>query len=185
MIDRCDFDYSAIQVAEGADPVLLEVLDYKTNATWADVLILEREDNFPLLTEDFYGQGRLLILNVPENFADLYRLPAEVVSVLCAELSAGQPAYLATAPKMSLIAYDNETCCVHSFRPMVSRARLVVRGACRGLRDLETGRVWDQAVQLPPPHKRGDAARTREAEPEYAFEVPVAPGQSVYLEILR
>ena len=185
MIDRCNFDYSTIQVAEGADPVLLEVLDYKTNATWADVLMLEREDNFPLLTEDFYGQGRLLILNVPENFADLYRLPAEVVSVLCAELSAGQPAYLAAAPKMSLIAYDNETCCVHSFRPMMSRARLVVRGACCGLRDLETGRVWDQAVQLPTPHKRGDAARTREAEPEYAFEVPVAPGQSVYLEILR
>ena len=39
--------------------------------------------------------------------------------------------------------------------------------------------------RLPGPQRRGDAARTRETEPEFAFDVPVGPGRSAYLEILR
>lgn len=185
MIDRCDFDYSGIRYARGKEKVLLEILDYKTNATWADILMLSAENNFPLLTNDLYGKGRLLILNVPENFADLYQLPAEVIGTICAELSAGLPFYLAGEPKGSLIGYDNETLCVHSFRPMLSRTRVVVRGACAGIQNLETGMVYEQREKLPSPHRRGDAARTRPAEDEYAFEIPVAPGQSAYLKVLR
>ena len=185
MIDRSDYDYSAIRYAKGPEDVLFEVLDYKTNATWADILMLASEDNFPVLTEDFYGRGRLLILNVPENFADLYRLPQEVIGTVCRELSAGQPCYLAAEPKMSLICCDNETCCLHSFRPMLTRAQLVVRGACAGVQDLETGRVYPVTRQLPGPQHRGDAARTRTALPEYAVEILVGPGRSQYLKILR
>ena len=105
MIDRCDFDYAGIQYARGTEPVMIEALDYKTNATWADVLLLSGEDNFPVLTEDFYGRGRLMILNVPENFADLYHLPAEVIGAINRELTTGQGLYLAAEPKWSLISY--------------------------------------------------------------------------------
>ena len=185
LIDRNDYGYRASACERGVEPVLFEALDYKTNATWADVLLLAGEDNFPVLTEDFYGRGRLLILNAPENFADLYKLPAGVVGALNAELSLGQAAYLASEPKMSLIAYDNGALCLHSFRPMGSKARLVVRGACQGIREIETGRVYRESVRLPGPERRGDAARTRDVEPEYAFDIPVGPGRSLYLEILR
>ena len=185
MIDRSDFDYSAIRYAKGPEDVLFEVLDYKTNATWADILVLAGEDNFPVLTEDFYGKGRLFILNVPENFAGLYRLPREVLSVLCAELSFCRPFYLASEPKMSLIAYDNEACTIHSFHSCMAQATLVVRGECAGIRDLETGEVHTKAALLPAPHKRGDAALTREAPPEYAYDLPIGPGRSLYLQVLR
>ena len=185
MIDLCDFNYAGIRYARGAEKVMFEALDYKTNATWADVLMLSGECNFPVLTEDFYGDGRLLILNVPENFSDLYQLPAAVIGAICKELSFGQGFYLSAEPKWSLIAYDNETCCLHCFRPMLSRARLVVRGECAGIQNLETGEIYGNSVQLPAPAKRGDAARTREAAPEYAYEVPAMPGRSVCLKILR
>ena len=185
MIDLCDFGRDGIRYAQGAEKVMFEALDYKTNATWADVLLLAGEDNFPVLTEDFYGRGRLLILNVPENFADLYRLPAEVIGTLNRELTAGQALWLASDPKWSLICYDNEVCCLHSFRPMLSRARVAVRGECAGLKDLTTGEVYRNAVRLPAPCHRGDGAMTRTAPPEYAFEVTAAPGQSVYLKVLR
>ena len=185
MIDRSDYDYRSIRFAQAAEPVMIEALDYKTNATWADVLLLSGEDNFPVLTEDFYGNGRLMILNLPENFADLYKLPAEVVGILNGALGKGQRVYLAAEPKMSLITYDNEVCCLHSFRPMISTARLIVRGACRAVRDTETGAEYDQCVLLPGPRHRGDAARTREAEPEYAFDIPVMPGRTACLQILR
>ena len=68
---------------------------------------------------------------------------------------------------------------------MLSHARVVVRGACRGIQDLETGRIYDSPVLLPGPGKRQDGARTRIAPPEYAFDVMVAPGKSAYLKILR
>ena len=185
MIDLCEYDYSSIRYAHADEKVLFEALDYKTNATWADILLLCGENNFPVLTEDYYGRGKLLNLNIPENFADLYLLPAAVAGILCRELSAGLPFYLSAEPKWSLIAYSNETFCLHSFRPMLSRARIVVRGKCAGLRDLETGTEYRNAVQLPAHRKRQDGAVTRSAEPEYAFEVAVAPGRSVYMEVLR
>ncbi len=156
-----------------------------TNATWADVLVLAGEDNFPLLTEDMYGEGRLFILNVPENFADLYKLPADVIQVINAVLSDGLEAYLYGEPKASLMLYDNHVCAVHSFRPMTTDLRLVVRGECRLVRDLESGREYTAPVLLRGPQKAGDAARTRAALPEYAFDIPVGPGRTVYLEIVR
>ena len=185
MIDRCDFDYAGIQYAQGTEPVMIEALEYKTNATWADVLLLSGEDSFPVLTEDFYGRGRLMILNVPENFADLYHLPAEVIGAINRELTTGQGLYLAAEPKWSLISYDNEVFCLHSFRPMLSRAKIVIRGECKGLQDLNSGTVYTHSIPLPGPHHRGDGAMTREAAPEYAFEVPVTPGKSVCLQVLR
>ena len=185
MIDRCDFDYAGIQYAQGTDPVMIEALDYKTNATWADVLLLSGEDNFPVLTEDFYGRGRLMILNVPENFADLYQLPAEVIGAINRELTTGQGLYLAAEPKWSLISYDNEVFCLHSFRPMLSRAKIVIRGECKGLQDLNSGTVYTHSIPLPDPHHRGDGAMTRVAEPEYAFEFPAAPGKSIHMKVIR
>ncbi|MBR2601167.1 MAG: hypothetical protein IKE08_00590 [Clostridia bacterium] len=185
MIDRCDFDYAGIQYAQGTDHVMIETLDYKTNATWADVPLLSGEDNFPVLTEDFYGRGRLMILNVPENFADLYHLPAEVIGAINRELTTGQGLYLAAEPKWSLISYDNEVFCLHSFRPMLSRAKIVIRGECKGLQDLNSGTVYTHSIPLPGPHHRGDGAMTRVAAPEYAFEFPAAPGKSIHMKVIR
>ncbi len=185
MIDMSEFNYPAVRHAHGDEKVLFEVLDYRTNATWADILMLCDEDNFPVLTEDLYGRGKLMILNIPENFADLYKLPAAVIGALCRELSAGLPCYLSAEPKWSLIAYGNDVYCLHSFRPMLSRARIVVRGGCKGLQDLESGSVYADGVLLPAPSKRQDGALTRTAPPEYAFEIAVAPGRSMFLKILR
>ncbi len=185
MIDLCDNDYASIRHAKGMEQVMFEALDYKTNATWADVLVLCGEDNYPVLTEDFYGKGRLLILNVPENFADLYQLPAEVIGTINGQITTGQPFYMASEPKYSLISYDNEIFCMHSFQPMISNARIVVRGKCRGIEDLETGTVYEHSLPLSGPHHRGDGAMTRKAIPEFAYEIPTIPGKSVYLKILR
>lgn len=185
MIDLSEFDYGSIRYAHSGEKILFEALDYSTNATWADVLLLCGEDNFPVLTEDLYGRGKLMILNVPENFADLYQLPAAVAGILCRELSAGQPCYLSAEPKWSLVCYDNDVCCLHSFRPMLSHARIVVRGECSGLLNLETGEVLRDPVRLPEPGHRGDGALTRTAPPEFAFDAAVAPGRSQYLKILR
>ncbi|HBI64898.1 MAG TPA: hypothetical protein DDX51_07275 [Clostridiales bacterium] len=185
MIGLADYDYADDILAQGYAKILFEALDYKTNATWPDVLMLAGENNFPVLTEDLYGRGRLFVLNVPENFADLYKLPAEVIGTLCKVLSAGMPVYLRADPKWSLICYDNETFCLHSFRPMISHAQVVVRGECSGIEDVETGTIYKDGRRLPSPRRKDDAASTRAALPEYAFDIAVEPGRSMYLRVIR
>ncbi|MCR5565476.1 MAG: hypothetical protein K6F61_01390 [Clostridiales bacterium] len=66
-------------------------------------------------------------------------------------------------------AYDNDIYCLHSFRPMHSRVRVVVRGECEGLQGLETGRIYKNSKLLPAPCKRQDGALTHTASAEYAL----------------
>lgn len=91
------------------EKISFEVLQYKTNATWADVSVVNGEYNFPILSEDNYGKGRLFILNVPNNFADLYRVPREVKAAIGKFMTIGREIYTASEKKSSLFAYDNNT----------------------------------------------------------------------------
>jgi len=182
MIDHSN--YTASHFAEGKEPVLFEILNYKTNATVSDVTLIAGEDNFPIMTEDNYGRGRFFILNLPENFADLYKLPLEVIAGINKHLSMGQRVYLGCRPKFNLFAYDNNVYILQSYRPMADKARVIVRGACRGLRDLETGREYTAALPLPRPNCRGDATTVIPEPEEFAFEVPVWPGRSVVFEVI-
>ena len=67
-------NFNVAFTAASSERIGFEALNYKTNATWADIFVQAGEDNYPVLTEDQYGKGRLFVLNVPENFADLYKL---------------------------------------------------------------------------------------------------------------
>ena len=96
-----------------------------------------------------------------------------------------EPFYLFADPKWSLICYDNETFCLHSFRPMLSHAQVVVRGECSGIADTETGKIYENGCLLPRPRRKDDAASTRTAMPEYAFDIAVEPDRSMYLQVIR
>ena len=182
MIDNENYDN--MHFAKGNEPVMFEILDYKTNATWADILLLAGENNFPVMTEDNYGKGRLFILNVPENFADLYKLPKEVWRAINKHISWGQRVYVAGDVKCSFFAYDNNVYGLQSYSPKMESFQVIVRGECNGLRDLETGRVYSEKLTLAAPSTRQDSATVIEEPVEYAFEVPVFGGQSMFFEII-
>jgi len=182
MIDHSN--YTSSHFAEGKEQVMFEVLNYKTNATVSDVTLIAGEDNFPIMTEDNYGKGRFFILNLPENYADLYKLPLEVIRGINKHLSMGQRVYLGCRPKFNLFAYDNNVYGVQSYRPMADKAQVIVRGACKGLRDIETGRIYADCLPLPRPNNRGDATTTIPEPDEFVFELPVWPGRCAFFEII-
>lgn len=182
MIDNENYDN--MHFAKGNEPVMFEILDYKTNATWADILLLAGENNFSVMTEDNYGKGRLFILNVPENFADLYKLPKEVWRAINKHISWGQRVYVAGDVKCSFFAYDNNVYGLQSYSPKMESFQVIVRGECNGLRDLETGRVYSEKLTLAAPSTRQDSATVIDEPIEYAFEVPVFGGQSMFFEII-
>ncbi len=182
MIDHSN--YTDTHFAKGAEKVLFEILDYKTNATNSDITLIAGEQNFPIMTEDNYGKGRFFILNVPENFADLYKLPLEVIRGVNKHLSMGQRVYLGCTPKFGLFAYDNNVYGVHSFRPMADTVQIIVRGECKALRDLETGAIYENRLALATPNMKGDATTIIPEPAEYAFHVKVGAGTFKFFEVV-
>ena len=182
MIDHAN--YTAAHFCKGTSPVMFEIITYKTNATVSDVTLIAGENNFPIMTEDNYGCGRFFVLNLPENFADLYRLPQEVIRGINKHRSMGQRVYLGCKPKFGLFAYDNGVVGLASYRPMADTAQVIVRGACSGLRDIETSRVYTACLPLPVPSHRDDATTVIPEPAEFAYEIPLRPGCYMFLEVL-
>lgn len=182
MIDNAN--YTNTHCAKADEPAMFEILDYKTNATWADILLLAGENNFPVMTEDYYGKGRLFILNVPENFADLYKLPKEVWRSINKHISMGQRVYIAGDSKCSFFAYDNNVYGIQSYSAKEENYQVIVRGECKGIRDLESGKVYSEKLTLFVPDKRQDAATVIDEPVEYVFEIPVSRGQDIFFEVL-
>ncbi len=170
---------------KGQEKLLFEILSYKTNATSSNISIVAGEHTFPLMTEDPYGKGRLFILNVPENFADLYKLPKEVWKGIAKYMSLGQPLYMAGDGKHSLLCYDNDRYAIQSYNPTSTTVDVIVRGECKGLRDLETGREYTQRIALPQPSHMMDATTVIPERQEYCYPVTVGAGCLMFFEVIR
>ena len=180
-----NYGYDSFCVAKGREDVQFEVLQYKTNASWANVSVVSGAYNFPLLSEDDYGQGRLFILNVPENFADLYKLPAEVWAAIGKHMSMGHELYVASSERVSLFAYDNHVYGIESYAPHGSAVRVYIRGESRGLQDIESGKVWDALIPQPLPGPHGDSCACIPEPPEFAVDVKLGTGEYRFFRVLR
>lgn len=183
-LDECQQDYCDMRIVEGTCDIAYEALDYKTNATWADILLVSGEHNYPILTEDYYGKGRLFILNIPENFSQLYKLPAEVWQAIARHLTRGLPLYAAGTPRFSLFAYDNAMYGIYNFRNDHARIKVIVRGGCSGLEDIASGERYSECIALKGAAKKMDSCTCIEEEQEYQFEIPVIPGQMKFFRVL-
>ena len=62
--------------------ILFPEIDFLTNDAWALVRAMANGSGYPLLLMDRYSKGILYIWTIPENFNDLYRLPAPVTSAI-------------------------------------------------------------------------------------------------------
>lgn len=179
-----NYNYTQASLAEGKRPVQLEVLEYKNNSSWSDITMLVEDCNFPLMTEDAYGKGRLFILNVPDNFADLYQLPDAVWETIAKHLSMGQKVYLGGGAKFSLFAYNNNRYVIQNYKPIPAPCKVVVRGECKGIRNITTGEVITEKKELPCPGHRMDSCAHIEEPSEAAYEVNVPGGGAILLEVL-
>lgn len=175
---------NSTEFCKGQERLLFEILTYKTNATSSNINIIAGEHTFPLMTEDSYGKGRLFILNVPENFADLYKLPKAVWAGINKYVSLGRRVYTAGEGKHSLLAYDNGKYAIQSYNPTATTVDVIVRGECSGIRDLETGRVYTERIALPLPSHMMDATTTIPEPAEYSYPVTVGAGALMFFEVL-
>jgi hypothetical protein len=121
LTDSCTFrDFS------DGEAILFPVLDYSTNGTWQRIVGFNGDNNIPILMYDHYGKGTLFTFVIPDNFADLAKLPAAVLDELRNVLSGFLPCRLEGKDSASLFLYDNDTLVLESFRTDPQQWRISV-----------------------------------------------------------
>jgi hypothetical protein len=128
--------------------ILIPQIDFLTNDAWSLVSGIANGNGYPILLMDRYSNGTLYVLTIPDNFADLYRFPPEVLSAIKRVLMKDFPAILEAPSQISLFAYDNNTFVVESYLPTPTLATLAVSGNFTHFRNLITGQLIEG--QLPP-----------------------------------
>ena len=132
---------------------------------------------YPMAVTCEYGKGTLSVLAVPDDFADLYRLPQSVLNQIRALLGRDLFVRLDAPDHVSLFTYDNRTFIVQNFRAQPVSARVSVSGASR-LVDLQTAKIiaaTSDANGLGVGFGRGQFGRggfTEPAGPSFAVPVP-------------
>ena len=118
--------------------MLLPQMRHFENDTWTGIPFNTAASGYPLVVSASYGKGTFYALAIPDDFADLYRLPQNVLNQIRGLLGHDLFVSLDAPDHVSLFAYDNRTFIVQNFtaQPVTARAS-VVRTA--QLRDLQTG----------------------------------------------
>lgn len=120
-------------------PMLIPQIQYLTNDSWELASALAGPNGWPLLHDADYNGGHLYVLTIPDNFADLYRLPAPVLATIRQTLGSELPVYLDAPGEVALFVYDNDTVVVESFRDTPVEVALVGTADLQRVEDLQTG----------------------------------------------
>ena len=156
-------------------PILFRIIHFLTNQSWGQVMGYDTNspwNAYPIVISDVYDRGTLYVLVVPDNFADLYRVPAPALNAIRSQLMGSFPYRLADAPaQVSLFPYDNHTFVVQSFLDAEVTVTVSVVGATGSITDLVNGQNITR-TQTPPP----DAGRRGRGG-------PATPGTSYTITI--
>ena len=117
-------------------------IDFLTNDAWCLVSGIANGNGYPILLMDRYSKGILRsVLTIPDNFADLYRLPPEVLTAVKRIVLRDFPIILDAPGQVGLFGYDNNTFVVESYLPTPTVVSVAVAGGATRLRNLVTGQA--------------------------------------------
>jgi hypothetical protein len=133
----------AVAAGEPPEPdlnIIFPQMRHFENDSWPGILFTTAASGYAMAISAGYGKGTFYVLAIPDDFADLYRLPVSTLNqirgLLCRDVfvSLDAPAYV------SLFAYDNRTFIVQNYQSQRVSARVSVVGTNQ-LRDLLTDQV--------------------------------------------
>ncbi len=169
----------AVDYPAGTEEIGIPVCEFRNNATWAVVKVAESEESFGILLKDTYGKGQLWTLAVPDNFPDLYKLPAMALTRIRREFPAGGT-YLECGAGVSLFPYDNETMIVYPYvtaKSQPAAATIHVTGEAKALEmPVRRHPLTGETVRIPPLYFR---------DGKTVFEVRTLPGRYELYKIIR
>ena len=119
--------------------MLIPQIQYLTNDSWEEISCLDAGIGYPILHQADYAEGHLYVLTIPDNFADLYNLPPEVLTRIKEIVTQDLPVRIESRSQAALFLYDNNTCIVESFLPEPAEIRIAVDPQFSKLRDVLSG----------------------------------------------
>jgi hypothetical protein len=146
------------KVYESRSPIVIPEIKYLTNDSWEEISCLTNGIGYPILHSADYGKSRLYVLTIPDNFGDLYNLPAEVLTQIREVLSRNIYVRLDGPSQVALFVYDNGTFIVESFLPDRVDVKIVTDKRIGKLRDVLTGDVLSGEELQPPGPRFGPPA---------------------------
>lgn len=134
-------------IVKGDTPILIPQIQYLTNDSWELIEAVDDELGWPLLHSADYGNAKLYVLTIPENFTDLYHFPIPVLNLIRATVSKGMPFYMEGDAKVSIFHYDNDTVVVHSFRDEATSIRFVFDKPVISVNDLDSSEIMEKMTR--------------------------------------
>ena len=132
---------SKAQAEESDLNIVLPKLRHFENDTWNSILFNTANFGYPMVVgaerSTNYGKGTFYVIAIPDDFADLYRLPEGALNQIRSLFNRNMWVSLEAPDHVSLFAYDNRTFIVQNFQGQPVDTRVTVTEAGR-IRDLLT-----------------------------------------------
>jgi hypothetical protein len=154
--------------AKASGPITMPHIAYNENDLWILCSALTPFSSHPLLLRCAYGKGWLYVLTIPDAPADLYKLPAETLTLLRKELKL--PVTLECGSRIGLFPYNNNTFILQSFLDRPENVRISIGRPGVTLVPLA-------GINLHP------IIKARSGENESVFDVFLMPGRYAALKI--
>ena len=120
--------------------ILIPQIRYLTNDAWELIGCITHNTGYPLLIQAGYSKGFLYVLVIPDDFGDLYKLPAAVLTQIKEVMMKDVFVRVDGPAYVSLFVYDNNTFIVESFLSNSTDIKIVMDKRFSKLRDALSGR---------------------------------------------
>jgi hypothetical protein len=166
------FGHNNAGYLKASGSVTIPHIAYNENDMWVLSSAINPYSSHPLLLCGTYGKGKLYMFTIPDAPADLYKLPAETLTLLRKELNL--PITLECGGRVGLFLYDNDTFILQSFLDRTERVRVCIN------------KPGVSIVPLLQKHQVGKTipmSKARCGENESVFEVLLMPGRYITLRV--
>lgn len=119
------------------EEIVIPQIEYGTNDVWTIISGISQNNNFPVLAAAGYGKGTMYILTIPDDAADLYYFPREILKAVRDCICEGMFVSIDAESKVGLFVYDNDTFIVQSFLPYNTTVNIMVDRCPTKLQELD------------------------------------------------
>jgi hypothetical protein len=134
------------KIIKSAKPIIIPQIQYSTNDSWEMISGMDSGLGWPLLHAGNFANGKLYMLVIPENFADLYNLPDPVLNKIRETFCKSFGIELNGVSKVSLFLYDNNTFVVESFNDEPVEVEIVLSKKANSVTNLSTNNRLEMSI---------------------------------------
>ena len=150
--------------------MLIPQMHYLTNDSWEIISALDDTNGWPILHSANYSKGKFFVWTIPDNFIDLYQLPAPVLNRLRQTIAGHLNVKLEGSGEVSLFVYDNNSFVVHSFLDEEVTINVLLDTNTAEITDIASGEKTEGTLREAP------VFRNRKlGEDAMVFEVKIKP----------